>query len=325
MSNGLNVLSLFDGMSGGRISLERAGFKIDNYFASEIKKHAIKVTMENYPDTIQLGSVMDYKEWDLPKIDILIGGSPCQDFSVLKKDGKGLEGEKSRLFFKYLECLKHFKPKYFLLENVKMKKEDQDIISNYLGVEPIKINSKLVSYQSRTRLYWTNIPNVTVPEDRNINFQDYKETDYEICKQYKVNDTPSRRIMWGNGVDGKCKNVTHAEKLDCLTTKQDRWSNAGLIEFDDFCRFITREEAERAQTVPIGYTKCLTINQAYDVLGDGWTIDVLSHIFSFMKKEENTNEIDELEILKQKLQEANDKIERYEKALVNINKTLMEV
>lgn len=279
MSKGLNVLSLFDGMSCGRIALERVGIKVSNYFASEIKKHAIKVTQHNYPDTIQLGDIRGIKEADLPKIDLLCGGSPCQDFSIGSKDRKGLEGEKSSLFFEYLRLLKELKPKYFLLENVEMTPENKRELSDYLGVEPVFIDSIDFSFQTRKRYYWTNIP-IEKWTPKKINFQHFKDTDYEYCKQFKVNKTPSRELMW----EKKCPNVTNREHVNCLTVKQDRWNNAGLIEFDDFCRYLTRRELELAQTVPVGYTDCVSIRQAEDLLGDGWTVDVIAHIFSFMEK-----------------------------------------
>lgn len=295
----MNILSLFDGMSCGQIALERAGIKVDNYYASEIKKHAIKVTMDNYPNTIQLGDVtkIQYNDgilytengnFNVGKIDLLIGGSPCQDFSLLKVNGKGLDGDKSKLFYEYLRLLKEVKPKYFLLENVKMKKESRNQLNQYLGVEGIDINSRLVSYQNRPRIYWTNIPDVTVPEDKCINFQDYKNVDTDYCRRFKVKRTPSREKMWNNGLGrtnrGSCKNITYSEKIGCVTRKQDRSPNSGLIEFEDFCRYLTREELEMAQTVPIGYTNCVNYNQAQDLLGDGWTVDIIAHIFSFIKE-----------------------------------------
>ena len=151
----MNVLSVFDGMSCGQIALERAGLKIDKYFASEIDKNAIKVTQDNYPNTIQLGDVTKVTGDGLPSIDLLIGGSPCQSFSNAGLRN-GFDG-KSKLFYEYVRVLKETKPTYFLLENVKMKKEWQDIISKELGVEPIEICSSLFSAQQRKRLYWTNI------------------------------------------------------------------------------------------------------------------------------------------------------------------------
>jgi DNA (cytosine-5)-methyltransferase 3A len=167
----MNVLSLFDGMSCGQIALNRSGIKYNNYFASEVDKHAIKVTQANYPDTIQLGCVKNVNPENLPKIDLLIGGSPCQGFSFAGKQ-LNFEDERSKLFFEYVRLLKEIKPNYFLLENVKMKKEYQDVISSYLGVEPIFIDSSLVSAQSRKRLYWTNIPNVVQPDDKGICLSD---------------------------------------------------------------------------------------------------------------------------------------------------------
>lgn len=287
MSKGINVLSLFDGMSCGQIALERAGIKVKNYYASEIKKSAIKVTQSNYPNTIQLGDVTKLNIHDLPEIDLLIGGSPCQDFSPLKVNGLGLQGDKSKLFYEYLRIKQELNPKHFLLENVKMKKESEEALNNYLGVSGLHINSKLVSYQNRPRIYWTNIPGACVPLDKGISFQDYKETDIEVCKQYALNKTPSRERMWSNGQGrnniGACANVTHSEKVYCLTRKQDRTPNSGLVAFEDWCRYLTRGELEQAQTVPLGYTNSVSINQAQDLLGDGWTVDVIAHLFSGLK------------------------------------------
>ena len=172
IEEGINALSLFDGMSCGQLALKKANIKVKNYFASEVKKEAIKVTQENFPNTIQLGDITKLNTNDLPKIDLLIGRSPCQDFSRANINISGLEGKKSGLFYEYLRVLKEVKPKYFLLENVKMKKEHEDVISELLGVKPIEIDSKLVSGALRRRLYWTNIPNIVQPRDKNILLQD---------------------------------------------------------------------------------------------------------------------------------------------------------
>lgn len=186
----MNVLSLFDGMSCGQIALNRVGVKYDNYFASEIKPHAIKVTKHNYPNTIQLGDVTKVYAKDLPKIDLLIGGSPCQDFSQANKTKLGLKGQKSGLFFEYLRLLKECKPKYFLLENVAMDKFSYAMISELLGTYPININSSLVSAQLRQRSYWTNIGDeefdlfgnryclIPQPKDKLIKLQDILENGY---------------------------------------------------------------------------------------------------------------------------------------------------
>lgn len=296
----MNVLSLFDGMSAGRIALERVGIQVDNYFASEIDKHAIKVTKRNYPNTIHIGDVNLVDIDSLPKIDLLIGGSPCQDFSTAKaldissKGGpQGLSGEKSSLFYQYLRILNQLRKKNpevkFLLENVKMKKESKLALDKYLGVEGVLINSSLVSYQNRQRYYWTNIK-FDIPQDKNISFQDFKCSDTMDLSFYKLNRTPSRERMWsnGNGTNSisSCNNITNATKIQCLTTKQDRCPNSGLIEYEDFCRYLTREELEQAQTVPLGYTSVLSYNQAQAVLGNGWTVDIIAHIFDGLKRKE---------------------------------------
>lgn len=286
----MRVLSLFDGISCGRVALERAGIPVEVYYASEIKSSAIKCSQFNYPDIIQIGDVKKINPDDYRDIDLLIGGSPCQDFSPVKWinwQSQGLEGDKSSLFYEYLRILKQVKPKYFLLENVKMKRECEEQLNQFLGVKGIHINSSLVSYQNRPRIYWTNIPNVSQPKDMNINFQDYKETNPEECRKYKVNRTPSREKMWNNGngrnQKGACANITNATKVYCVTRKQDRFPNSGLIECEDFCRYLTRKEIEQAQTLPVGYTDCLTYTQMQDVCGDGWTVDVIAHIFKGLK------------------------------------------
>lgn len=167
----MNVLSLFDGMSCGRLALERAGITVDRYYASEIDKYAIQIAEKNFPGNVQLGNVTKWKEWDLPQIDLLIGGSPCQGFSFAGKQ-LNFDDPRSKLFFEFVHILEEVKPKYFLLENVKMKKEFQEVITGYLGVEPIEINSALVSAQNRKRLYWTNTPEVVQPEDKGIFLKD---------------------------------------------------------------------------------------------------------------------------------------------------------
>lgn len=170
----MNILSLFDGISCGQVALERAGIKVENYFASEVDKNAIKVTQYNWPNTIQLGDVTKWKEWNLPKIDLILAGSPCQGFSFAGKQ-LNFEDPRSKLFFVFLDVLAHFNQKFFLLENVRMKKVFQDVITKKLNVEPILINSSKVSAQSRNRLYWTNIPKVMQPEDKNILIKDILE------------------------------------------------------------------------------------------------------------------------------------------------------
>lgn len=184
----MNILSLFDGISCARVALERVGIPVEAYYASEIDKYAIQISKKNYPDIIQIGDVKQVERLigDENKcsgvfigknnIDLLIGGSPCQDLSIAKKDRKGLDGERSGLFWEYVRILNEVKPKYFILENVNsMPKEAKELITKTLGVEPIMINAALVSAQNRKRLFWTNIPNVTQPEDRGILLKDILE------------------------------------------------------------------------------------------------------------------------------------------------------
>jgi DNA (cytosine-5)-methyltransferase 3A len=183
---GLNVLSLFDGMSCGQLALQRAGIKVNQYYAAEIDKYAMQVTQKNFPNTIQLGDVTKVKGSDLPKIDLIIGGSPCQGFSFAGK-GLNFEDERSKLFFEFVRLINECKPKYFFLENVKMKKEHELVISQYMKVAPIEINSALVSAQNRVRLYWTNInekpyglfgdmvADIPQPKDKGILLQDVLE------------------------------------------------------------------------------------------------------------------------------------------------------
>lgn len=279
----MKVLSLFDGISCGRVALERAGIPVEVYYASEIKDIAIKCSNDNWNDIKQVGDVCKITKEMVGEIDLLIGGSPCQNFSMIG-NGLGLDGEKSRLFFEFLRLLRELKPKYFLLENVRMSKKNKKLLDNYLGVNGIEINSSLVSFQNRPRIYWTNIP-FEIPKDKNISFQNFKGIGN--LEESIVNKTPSRIKMWnnGNGYErlGTCDNITNKDKIRCLTRKQDRSPNSGLIKHKDFCRFLTRNEMELAQTLPINYTKSLSYLQSQDVLGDGWTVDVVAHIFKGLK------------------------------------------
>lgn len=297
----MNVLSLFDGMSCGRIALDRVGLVPNKYYASEIDKNAIKVSKANWNDVIHIGDVskVSYHKGVLHTecgdyevdIDLLIGGSPCQSFSsALALGGRevtGLQG-KSGLFYQYLRILNEIKcynPKVkWLLENVKMSKASKASLDNYLGVEGVYINSSDFSFQKRARFYWTNLE-IEPWMDKEINFQTYKEVDADV--KYKLNRTPSRERMWSNGMGGNsnksCANVTNSEKVYCLTTKQDRCPNSGLVQYEDFCRYLTQRELELAQTVPLGYTSCLSYNQASAVLGNGWTVDVICHILQALE------------------------------------------
>ena len=379
-STGLNVLSLFDGMSCGQIALERAGIKVNNYLASEIDKYAIQVAKHNYPNMQHIGDVTQVKANELPKIDLLIGGSPCQGFSFAGKQ-LNFDDPRSKLFFEFVRLKNECKPKYFLLENVKMKKEYQDVITEHLGVEPIEINSNLLSAQNRKRIYWTNIPGVTIPNDKGILLKDIvhenadnqlseKELDYmlrssgkwspstnnrfetylnypekkahcltanlnkgvpyncffEILSEYIVpfdktlqildkevqrgkvgyfrKDSQANRVYYihdkaitltGEAGGGAAKMGQYL--FGCITpdriekrqngqrfndgkkfytlTAQDK--HGVLIE--GYIRKLTPIECERLQTVPDNYSAFVSNSQRYKMLGNGWTVDVIAHVF----------------------------------------------
>jgi DNA (cytosine-5)-methyltransferase 3A len=276
-----SVLSLFDGLSCGQIALNRAGIKYDNYFASEIDKHAIKVTQHNYPNTIQLGSVTEIKGTDLPQVDLLIGGSPCQSFSNAG-NGSGFDG-KSGLFYEYVRLLKECNPKYFLLENVKMKKQWQDIISSELGCKPIKINSNLVSAQNRERLYWTNIP-INELQDKGIFIEDILDENFDEKYWLKEKNTELliKKVNIENSPNIACVDVYNKKvKLDrkCPTLTLPHHNSIRLLQ-NGRIRKLTPNECEKLQTVPINYTDCeLSDIHRYTMLGNGWTVDVIAHIF----------------------------------------------
>lgn len=198
----MNVLSLFDGMSCGRIALERLGIKVDNYYASEIDKYAIQVSQANYPDIIQVGDVTELDTSTLPKIDLIMGGSPCQGFSFAGKQ-LAFDDPRSALFFEFVRCVKELQPKYFLLENVRMKKEYLNVISEYMGVEPIMINSALVSAQNRVRFYWTNIPGIEQPKDRGMVLRDILETN--ASNEYLAGENLQKNYKGGNQLNPNYK------------------------------------------------------------------------------------------------------------------------
>ena len=398
----MNVLSLFDGMSCGQIALDQLGIKVDNYYAAEIHKYAIEIAKKNYPNTIHLGDVTKIKGSDLPQIDLLIGGSPCQGFSFAGKQ-LNFDDPRSALFFEFVRLLKECNPKYFLLENVRMKKEYQDVITEHLGVEPITINSALVSAQNRVRLYWTNIPNITQPKDKGIvlknilqdeigyelsdakvdrvlnsprgkgYFYDQEKHDkigtviagyhkeptdgsYVVTKPIQVGmaddinghdilkriyslegKSPTLNSMNGGNrqpkvscgafrgryYDHEGKRTDHKEsvagkttqhleirddeKTNTLTTVQkdnvvvreksktvrasgrgsyDRheWDSVGNKDSELYYRKLTPLECERLQTVPDGYTKGASNTQRYKMLGNGWTVEVIKHIFKNMEE-----------------------------------------
>ena len=268
----MNVLSLFDGMSCGQIALERAGIKVDSYFASEIDKYAIKVTQANYPNTKQLGSITELDGTKLPKIDLLIGGSPCQSFSSAG-NGNGFDG-KSKLFWEFARVLKECKPKYFLFENVVMKKEWERVITDALCIKPIAINSRGVCGANRPRLYWTNIPNIEQPQDTNTKLIDVLENLEFDREPYVENYVSNKPVNY------------KTEKFNTLRAGAgSRTRGIGICNEDGWWRKLTPIECERLQTVPDNYTDCVSDTQRYKMLGNGWTVDVIAHIFKGLLNE----------------------------------------
>jgi len=391
----MNVLSLFDGMSCGQLALDRLNIKVENYFASEVDKYAMKVAKKNYPDTKHIGDIRSIDPSTLPKIDLLIGGSPCQGFSVsgkmkgsstksgidvtsleqyieLKNQGFEFDGQ-SYLFWEYVRIWKDVKPTYFFLENVRVTKKWLPMFNEAMGVKPIMINSALVSAQNRVRYYWTNIPNLCQPNDKGIILQDVLENGYsteEMTNKGRSHCLTARYsgAVWWNSIERKQRtmvavkgaakrnqksgsekqlNVRQDEKSNCVVSSfPDRLNGCveyptentdesmiidsstkklyvreatkkGYVEVEDgdcfdyavpnsktrrgrsmkdksnclqtsnsFMRYehpsyrkLTPMECERLQTVPDGYTDCVSNSQRYKMLGNGWTIDVITHIF----------------------------------------------
>ena len=286
------VLSLFDGMSCGRVALDRAGISVTKYYASEVDKYAVQVSANNYPDTIQLGDVNNWEDWSIDKPDLIIGGSPCQGFSFAGKQ-LAFDDPRSALFWKYVEIVRHYKPKYFLLENVRMKKEHLQVITDALGVEPICINSALVSAQNRVRYYWTNIPNVTQPEDKGIVLADILESEgtgwVKSHGEWHSRDNKSMCLdaNYHKGADN------HGQRTMIKQPAYVQWDESSTgskvkVLLDThapnlYYRKLTPIECERLQTLPDNYTAGVSNTQRYKMLGNGWTVDVLAHIFKGVK------------------------------------------
>ncbi len=408
-AEGITVLSLFDGMSCGQLALQKLGIKVKQYYAAEIDKHAIQVTQHNFPNTIQLGDVTKVFAKDLPNIDLLIGGSPCQGFSFAGKQ-LAFDDPRSKLFFEFVRLKNECNPTYFMLENVKMKKEFELIISKYMGVAPIEINSALLSAQNRVRLYWTNIANepyglfgdmvctIPQPKDKGILLRDIMES--EVSQKYylsdkalatvtrkreiginaKINPEKSGTITCGNQsakfsidnsttlivasrgrnpenpkavksglnteqmleprFDGKTNCITSVQKDNLVMQLNPSTESVGVQPYQQnrvydidgispalmaqmscgthailekspclhgfehgtngqlnkqlakggLIRRLTETECERLQTVPDGYTGIVSSTQRYRMLGNGWTVDVIAYIFSFMALKKPKNE-----------------------------------
>lgn len=323
----MNVLSLFDGISTGRLALQKAGIKVDTYYASEIDENAIKISEKNWPDIIRLGDVTKLDVDTLPRIDLIIGGSPCQGFS---RNGNCLnfEDPRSKLFFCFAEVLEKIRAKNpgvkFLLENVIMKKEWRDVISNTLGVQPVEINSGLVSAQNRPRQYWTNIEGVESPKDRGVKLLDILE---DIPLETTERNGVKFATNTGKGiyepqmelvrmVDGEVR-IRQATKQGYIIaepgdgvniqfptskTKRGRVIKGKSSTLDTGCevcvytgeviRQFTVTELERLQTLPDGYTKAegVTETARRKAIGNGWTTEVIAHIFRYLHNTIKTKE-----------------------------------
>jgi len=359
----MKILSLFDGISCGRDALERAGLRVSRYVAYEIDQDAINVSNWNWPDIEHKGSVEGADFMQYRGFDIVIGGSPCQGFSFAGKQ-LNFNDPQSKLFFEFVRAIKEIQPRYFLLENVVMKKEYEDVISNFLGVKPILINSALVSAQNRKRLYWTNIPQVTPPDDKGLTWGDVRERgltwgsiyytnkalewlgkhgtrkgkslkvhgDFEKMQMIEAShkkkygsqrffgivDNPAAikgryipATIMGRRLNTKgkredynkeikttqCLEVRGGDKINCLTTVRKDTVVSILpigrypkvfqeLEEGTHYRYITPVECERLQTLPDGYTEMVSDTQRYRQLGNGWTVDVIAHIFNHIHLDE---------------------------------------
>lgn len=316
--NKMRILSLFDGISCARVALERAGIPVHAYYSSEINEHAIDISRKNYKDIEHYGDVKnlltDYTGHKFDNLDLLIGGSPCQDLSIAKKNRKGLDGERSGLFWEYVRILHEVKPKYFILENVaSMPKEAKDIISEALGVQPIMINASLVSAQNRKRLFWTNIPGVTQPDDKGIYLKDIleinpDESTYVVMRGRYITKGKSTQVLEPNYLN-KTNTLTTVSKDNLIYLGHINRSNGqanriyaidgksvtlssqsgglgaktGMYIDRKKLRILTPVECERLQCLPDGYTKGISDNQRRVVCGNAFNVDVVAHILSFIK------------------------------------------
>lgn len=297
MNRKLKVLSLFDGISCGRIALERANLEVEKYIAYEIEENAIKVSNTNYPDIEHFGDVTTAEFSSYNNFDLLIGGSPCQNLCTASNSFKcqkpqGLDGEKSKLFFEYIRALEEANPKYFLFENVaSMKNSDRDAITSYLKVDPILIDSSFVSAQTRKRYYWTNIADVIQPINKNIKLTDVMIPKNQVDSKWfhsqkaidymmrEVGESGRKRLYNGQGVT-----FSNAEKSGTITAnfKKGVPYNVYVYSESEMRRF-TPEECEALQTLPIGYTSCISDTKRYETIGNGWNVDTIAHILSFIK------------------------------------------
>jgi len=318
----MNVISLFNGMNTGRQALENVGIKVNKYYSSEIKPYAIELTQHHFPDTIQVGDVTKWREWDIDwqSIDLILSGSPCQDLSAAGKRA-GINGKKSSLFFTFVEILEHVKTVnanvLFLQENVgSASKLDVGIMSRALGVYPVRINSSLLTAQLRDRYYWSNIKtretmfdlvtDIPQPTDRKIMFKDIiTDGRVERVKALALLESESRAVRSQDGIkkraDRQFINMVYVDTDKHVALKmQNNRNNQGsqeslkhrnkttgmitLIQENELVRTVNQIEMERLQGFPDGYTSILSKSKAGSLLGDGWTLPVIEYIFKFINK-----------------------------------------
>lgn len=286
----MKILSLFDGISCGRVALERAGIPVERYFAYEIEPNAIKISKKNYPDIIQCGDVTtaNFKQYE--GIDLIIGGSPCQSLSITQsKTRQHLDG-KSKLFFEYERALKEARPRYFLFENVaSMNDESKTVISECLGCEPILTDSNVFSAQDRARLYWTNIPVETDGlKECDLVLQDILESEveekyfYDCGFDFHGTDKKVCATLHINGHDILKRVNNPLFKCPTLTTCSGG-NTQKKVYIGGRCRKLTPLEYERLQTLPDNYTAGVSNSARYNAVGNGWTVDVIAHILKGLK------------------------------------------
>ena len=292
----LNILSLFDGISCGQVALQRAGIKVNKYYASEIEQHPIAITQYNFPDTIQLGDINNWREWNIDwnTVDVVIGGSPCQGLTFAGKKLQ-LEDPRSKLFFVYIDILNYLRninPNIkFFLENVKMNSESEEKFNELTGCNPYKINSNLVSAQNRQRNYWTNIEGFNIPKDRNKLVKDVirQEDNDKYHLSVKHLQAFHKSYNWkSTSINGKSptlmasyyKQPPHSPYIPCE-------------ESESGYRMFSPVECERLQTLPDDYTKYgdydgtvkeVAKTNRYKAIGNGWTVDIIAHIFKGLKE-----------------------------------------
>jgi len=276
----MKVLSLFDGISCGRVALERAGIPVDRYVAYEIDKHAIQISQNNYPDIEHRGDVTTADFSEYAGFDIVIGGSPCTYWSIARFAGRETtsQGLGYDLFRQFSRAISEIRPLYFLYENnYSISADIKHAISSELGVEPIMINSALVSGQQRKRMYWTNIPNIKQPDDKHIMLSDVLEP----CRDWRPVGYWAYQ-KWGNHQKIDTLRKLNSEKSYTLTTHKTHPKNYYLNEDKSQYTNLTVTEFERLQTLPDGYTKGVADVHRYKAIGNGWTVDVVAHILRYI-------------------------------------------